>query len=159
MDRISCQKLYDAICYMCMLQHGVLVRQSCLQIIPWARMDKEFLVSPPSQADKTDDVDVPEKQPVPGRTGGKSTTTWIFPLMYAVELRQPTWLMPMIASAKACLLLDAQKIKGTQLDMSFPDAAAQTELSPQAKQLAAHKMLAWVNATIGSGNPPTALYR
>ena len=129
------------------------------QIIPWARLDQRFEVLLPEAArpggnENTTCAKAPYK-------GGKpaAPTIWVYPLMYAVELRQPSWLVPMVASAKAFFLLDAEQIDTRLLQVSYIDAAAQRYFAPKAERLVAQKMSDWVNASIGAANPPTALFR
>ncbi len=128
-----------------------------LQIVPWTRLDHQFEVTLPIEDSKTADSG-PNAHPKHASKTVKPAV-WIYPLTYAIELRQPTWLVPMVNSAKACFLLDAEQIDGRLLETSYPEAAAQRNFSPKAAQLGAQKMSDWVNAAIGADNPPTALYR
>ena len=84
----------------------------------------------------------------------------MYPLMFAVELRQPSWLKPMAESAESYFLLDSAKLRHSQMQVSFSEAAAQTKFSDEVKRSAALRLAAWVNtARPGPENGPTALYR
>ena len=80
--------------------------------------------------------------------------------MLAVELRQPGWLKPMAESAESYFLLASAKLRDSQIQVSYTEAAAQTTFSDEAKKSAALRLEAWVNtARPGPENGPTALYR
>lgn len=80
--------------------------------------------------------------------------------MLAVELRQPSWLKPMAESAESYFLLDSAKLRGSQMQVSYTEAAAQTNFSAEAKRSAALRLTAWVNtARPGPEHGATALYR
>ena len=129
-----------------------------LQLIAWSRLNTNFQVKPPGADNQTAEGGAGKAEPAAAERGAK--LTWIHPLMYAVELGQPSWLQPMAESAQAYFLLDAAKVNGSQLDVSYTEAAAQKKFSVAAKASAALRLSDWVNAPKpGPENGPTALYR
>lgn len=126
-----------------------------LQLIAWSRLNTSFQVKPPGADNQT-----PEGKAESATAERGAKLTWTHPLMYAVELGQPAWLQPMAESAQAYFLLDAAKVNGGQLDISYTEAAAQRKFSVAAKASAALRLSDWVNAPKpGPENGPTALYR
>jgi hypothetical protein len=135
-------------------KHGLLE----LQIIPWTWLNTSFQVKPLNTDNQI--VEDSALKPQQAATNRETKLVWMYPLMLAVELRQPSWLKPMAESAESFFLLDSAKLRDSQMQMSYTEAAAQTKFSPEAKRSAALRLAAWVNiARPGPENGPTALYR
>ena len=135
-------------------KHGLLE----LQIIPWTRLNTSFQV----KLHNTDNQIAEDStvKPQQAATNRETKLFWIYPLMLAVELRQPSWLNPMAESAESYFLLDSANLRDSQMQVSYTEAAAQTKFSAEAKKSAALRLAAWVNiARPGPENGPTALYR
>lgn len=79
--------------------------------------------------------------------------------MYALEVRQPSWLTSICSAAKAFFLLSADKVDCTQLETSYTDAAKGRVFSPEAEKACTEAMSQWADTSTGANNPPTALYR
>ena len=135
-------------------KHGLLE----LQIIPWTRLNTSFQVRPLNTDNQI--AEGSTVKPQQAATNRENKLPWMYPLMLAVELRQPSWLKPMAESAKSYFLLDSAKLRDSQMQVSYTEAAAQTKFSDEAKMSAALRLEAWVNiARPGPENGPTALYR
>ncbi|DBA81851.1 TPA: hypothetical protein ACH3X1_007570 [Trebouxia sp. C0004] len=88
-----------------------------------------------------------------------STSASIYPLMYALEVRQLSWLTSICSAAKAFFLLSADKVDCSQLEASYTDAAKGRVFSPEAEKACTEAMSQWADTSTGANNPPTALYR
>lgn len=135
-------------------KHGLLE----LQIIARTRLNTSFqvkLLNTDNQIAEGSTV-----KPQQAAANRETKLPWMYPLMLAVELRQPGWLKPMAESAESYFLLDSAKLRDSQIQVSYTEAAAQTTFSDEAKKSAALRLEAWVNtARPGPENGPTALYR
>ncbi|KAA6421340.1 MAG: hypothetical protein FRX49_08618 [Trebouxia sp. A1-2] len=101
-------------------------------IIPWTRLNTSFQVKPLNT-----DTQIAEDstlKPQQAATSRETKLFWTYPLMLAVELRQPSWLKPMAESAESYFLLDSAKLRGSQMQVSYTEAAAQTNFSAEAKR-------------------------
>ncbi|DBB16378.1 TPA: hypothetical protein ACH3X3_014672 [Trebouxia sp. C0006] len=126
-------------------------------IIPWTRMDHKFYLTLPDHDSKTADDGLKGAKQSRGKAQKASTSTSVYPLMYALELGQPSWLTSICSAAKAFFLLSADKVDCTQLEVSYTDAAKGRVFSPEAEKACTEAMSQWADTSAGANNPPTAL--
>ncbi len=139
--------------------HSINAACVVVQIIPWTRMDHKFCLTMPDHDSKAADDGPKGAKQSRGKAHKASTSTSIYPLMYALELRQPSWLTSICSAAKAFFLLSADKVDCTQLEASYTDAAKDRVFSPEAEKACTEAMSQWADTSTGANNPPTALYR
>ncbi len=122
-------------------------------------MDHKFYLTLPDHDSKTADDGLKGAKQSRGKAQKASTSTSVYPLMYALELGQPSWLTSICSAAKAFFLLSADKVDCTQLEVSYTDAAKGRVFSPEAEKACTEAMSQWADTSTGANNPPTALYR
>ncbi len=122
-------------------------------------MDHKFYLTLPDHDSKTADDGPKDAKQSRSKAQKASTSISTYPLMYGLELGQPSWLTSICSAAKAFFLLSADKVECTQLEVSYTDAAKGRVFSPEAEKACTEAMSQWADTSTGANNPPTALYR